>query len=205
MSSISDVYRKGYGNLIVISGPSGVGKGTICKELLRLYSDIVYSISATTRNARLGEVHGKDYFFYNKDEFFKMIEEDSFLEWAKVYDNYYGTPKPFVEEIMSQGKDCILEIDVQGALQVKEKKPEGVFIFIVPPSKEELIRRITCRGTENKEEIAKRMEKVDKELALLPQYDYMVENDNLQKAIELIRCIIKVERARIHNEKSKGG
>ncbi|PKM90950.1 MAG: guanylate kinase [Firmicutes bacterium HGW-Firmicutes-12] len=201
MSSIADVYRKEKGNLIVLSGPSGVGKGTICKELLRYYSDIVYSISATTRKARLGEVHGKDYFFYSKDEFLKMVEEDAFLEWAKVYDNYYGTPKLFVEEITSRGKDCILEIDVQGALQVKERKPEGVFIFIVPPSKEELIRRITCRGTENEKEVAKRMEKVDDEIALLPQYDYMVENDNLQKAVELIRCIILAERTRIHNHK----
>lgn len=197
MSVIAERYRKKTGNLFVLSGPSAVGKGTICRELLKRYTDIVYSVSATTRPAREGEVHGRDYFFYDEAEFQRMVREGLFLEWAKVYENYYGTPRAFVDEITASGRDCILEIDVQGAMQVKAQKPDGIFIFIVPPSKEELIRRINSRGTENKEEIARRMQKVDDELALLPQYDYMVVNDNLDKAVELILCLIQAEKARV--------
>ncbi|MDX9873126.1 MAG: guanylate kinase [Clostridia bacterium] len=197
MSAIADQYRKKTGNLFVVSGPSAVGKGTICRELLKRYADIVYSVSATTRKAREGEVNGKDYFFYEEAEFLRRVGEDLFLEWARVYENYYGTPREFVEEITASSKDCLLEIDVQGAMQVKAQKPDGIFIFIVPPSKEELIRRINCRGTEGQEEIARRMQKADEELALLPQYDYMVVNDDLCKAVELILSIIQAERARV--------
>lgn len=193
---MNSLYRRNKGNLVVISGPSAVGKGTICKELVKRYDDIVYSVSATTRKPRAGEVHGREYFFYTQDEFLNMIENNTFLEWAKVYENYYGTPESFVEEVTEGGKDCILEIDVQGALQVKEKRPDGIFIFVVPPSKEELISRITCRGTENENEIAKRMKSVDAELALIKNYDYIVINDDLDNAVELIRCIFLAERAR---------
>lgn len=185
------------GNLFVISGPSGVGKGTICKELMKQYSDLVFSVSATTRKARPGEAHGREYYFYSTDEFVEMVKADAFLEYAKVYENFYGTPRSFVERIIKEGKDCILEIDVQGALQVKRKKPEGIFIFIVPPSRDELIRRITCRGTEDQAEINKRMNKVDGELAQIKHYDYMVVNDDLHKAVENIRSIITAERSRI--------
>lgn len=185
------------GILIVISGPSGVGKGTICREILRKYDDVEYSISATTRKPRSGERQGKEYFFYSVGEFLKLVEQEELLEWAKVYDNYYGTPKAYVEEIISKGKDCILEIDIQGAFQVKEKMPQGLFVFIMPPSREELIRRITSRGTENMEEIAKRMGKVDHELAYVRDYDYMVINDELTKAVDTIRAIITAERCRV--------
>lgn len=191
------LYRRNKGNLVVISGPSAVGKGTICKELVKRYDDIVYSVSATTRKPRAGEVDGREYFFYTEDEFLNMIENNTFLEWAKVYENYYGTPESFVEKVTSNGKDCILEIDVQGALQVKKKRPDGIFIFVVPPSKEELISRINFRGTEDEIEIAKRMKSVDAELALIKNYDYIVINDDLDNAVEMIRCIFLAERARV--------
>lgn len=188
--------RKGL--LFVISGPSGVGKGTICRGLLSCYADVEYSVSATTRKPRTGETHGKEYFFYSKEEFQELIRREEFLEWAKVYDNYYGTPRRYVESIISQGKDCLLEIDVQGALQVKHKMPEGIFIFIMPPSKEELVRRITCRGTEQPEEISKRMKKVDEELTHLEDYDYVVLNDHLSRAVETVRAIMTAERCRVN-------
>lgn len=189
--------NKGRGNLVVVSGPSAVGKGTICKELISKYPDIVYSVSATTRKPRAGEIHGKDYYFYSQDEFLKLIRENMLLEWAKVYDNYYGTPKKYVDGVLSQGKDCILEIDIQGALQIKQKMPEGVFVFIAPPSIEELERRITCRGTETPEEITKRMSQVERELSYADDYDYMVINDNVETAVSSLRAIVLAERFRI--------
>ncbi len=184
------------GLLIVISGSSGVGKGTICRELRKRFPDIEYSVSATTRKPRAGEVNASDYYFYTKEDFEKLIENDELLEWARVYDNYYGTPRKYVEELIASGKDCILEIDVQGALQVKKKKPEAVLIFILPPSKDELIRRITCRGTEEAEEIKKRMKQVDEELAHLPDYHYVVVNEELEEAVYKIQAIITAERCR---------
>lgn len=196
---MNSMFRRQKGNLVVISGPSAVGKGTICKELVQRYGDIVYSISATTRKPRGGEMHGREYFFYSEKEFLSMIGNNTFLEWAKVYENYYGTPEVFVDEITNSGKDCILEIDVQGAMQVKKKRPDGIFIFIVPPSREELVARINFRGTENEKEIAKRMESVDSELALVKHYNYIVVNDDLNKAVELVRCILVAERARVES------
>lgn len=196
---MNSMFGQQKGNLFVISGPSAVGKGTICKELVQRYDDIVYSISATTRKPRVGEVHGREYFFYSEEEFLSMIGNNTFLEWAKVYENYYGTPESFVDEVTKSGKDCILEIDVQGAMQVKKKRPDGIFVFVVPPSKEELVARINFRGTENKNEIAKRMESVDSELALVKHYNYVVVNDDLNKAVELVRCIFVAERARVKN------
>ncbi len=184
------------GLLIVISGPSGVGKGTICRELFSKYDDIVYSVSTTTRKPRPGEVEGKHYFFTTEEEFQKLIAQNAFLEWAKVYDNYYGTPRQYVEEILQAGKDCILEIDIQGALQVKQKIPEGIFIFVVPPSLQELTRRITCRGTEDPSEIEKRMSQVSEEMSHLKDYDYIVVNDEVTSAVEKIRAIIVAERCR---------
>lgn len=182
--------------LIVISGPSGVGKGTICKELIKRVSDLEYSVSATTRQPRNGEIHGQDYFFCQHEEFQKLIQDDELLEWAKVYDNYYGTPRKYVDDLINRGKDCILEIDVQGALQVKAKKPEGVFIFILPPSKDELERRITCRGTEKQDEIKKRMNKVDEELKHLHDYHYVVINEEIEEAVAKVQAIIMAERCR---------
>ncbi|MBZ4652775.1 MAG: Gmk [Peptococcaceae bacterium] len=184
------------GLLIVISGPSGVGKGTICRELFNHYNDIVYSVSTTTRKPRPGEVEGRHYFFTTEEEFKKLIAQDAFLEWAQVYGNYYGTPRQYVEEILQAGKDCILEIDIQGALQVKQKMPEGIFIFVVPPSLQELIRRITCRGTEDPSEIEKRMSQVSEEMSHLQDYDYIVVNDEVPSAVEKVRAIIVAERCR---------
>jgi len=164
------------GILIVLSGPSGAGKGTICKKLLK-ETDIKYSISATTRKPRKGEKHGREYFFLSKEEFQKKIQEDEFLEWACVYDNYYGTPKSFVEEVLSKGYDCILEIDPQGALKVKKKKPDAVYIFICPPSFNELANRITNRGTEDIQEIKKRLSCAKEEMLSVENYNYVVVND----------------------------
>lgn len=190
--------RKGL--LLVLSGPSGVGKGTICRALLQKYKDIEYSVSATTRRPRPGEVHGKDYFFYQPKEFQDLIDANALLEWARVYDNCYGTPREYVELILQKGKDCILEIDVQGALQIKKKMPDGIFIFIVPPTLDELIRRITGRGTENTLEIDKRMSKVEEELSHIKDYQYMVVNDDVDKAVEKVRSIIIAERCRIQRQ-----
>jgi guanylate kinase len=185
------------GNLLIISGPSGVGKGTVCRSLIKKYADLQLSISATTRKARPGEINGKEYFFYAQEEFLELVEKEAFLEWAKVFDNFYGTPLDYVMKVLKQGKDCLLEIDVQGAMQVKKKWAEGIFVFLVPPSKEELVRRITCRGTECREEIQKRMNQVEKEMEYINEYDYVVVNDDVDEAVEKIRAIITAERCRI--------
>lgn len=189
--------QKSKGNLVIISGPSGVGKGTICRALLAKYGDIELSISATTRKARVGERDGQEYFFYPREKFLDLVQKEAFLEWAQVFDNYYGTPCTYVQEVLAQGKDCILEIDVQGAMQVKQKRPDGVFVFLVPPSQEELIRRITCRGTENTAEIQKRMNKVAEEMTSLKEYDYVVVNDSVEEATAKIRAILVAERCRV--------
>lgn len=192
--------REKKGNLIVISGPSGVGKGTVCRSLLKKVA-VVYSISATTRRRRPGEIQGRDYFFYTREEFKEKINEGAFLEWARVYGNYYGTPIQFVDGILMQGKDCILEIDTQGALQVKEKRPDAVFVFILPPSKDELIRRLTGRGTENEKEISTRIGKLEEELAHLCDYDYSIVNDDIEIAAEKIKAIITAEKCRVKKNK----
>ena len=184
------------GILIVLSGPSGAGKGTICKELLK-ETDIKYSISATTRKPRKGEKHGREYFFLSKEEFQKKIQEDEFLEWACVYDNYYGTPKSFVEEVLSKGYDCILEIDPQGALKVKKKKPDAVYIFICPPSFNELANRITNRGTEDIQEIKKRLSCAKEEMLSVENYNYVVVNDVVENAVKKIKAIILAEKCRV--------
>lgn len=185
------------GLLIVLSGPSGVGKGTICRKFLNRYTDVQYSVSATTRKPRQGEVNGKEYFFYSHEEFQKIIQAGQFLEWAKVYDNYYGTPLKYVENLLSQGKDCILEIDVQGAMQVKQKMPQGIFIFFLPPSLDELARRLTGRGTEKPAEIKKRIGQAEYEMAQIKDYDYLVINDEINNTVETVRAIIVAERCRI--------
>ncbi len=185
------------GLLIVVSGPSGVGKGTICKELFKSSDDIHLSVSVTTRAAREGEVHGKNYFFISKEEFLHMIENDELLEYAQVYDNFYGTPKKFVMEQLDIGRDILLEIDIQGALQVKEKYPEGVFVFIVPPSMEELRNRIVGRGTETLEAINKRFSSAYDEIDLMSNYDYYIINDTVQHATKKLQNILEAERYRI--------
>jgi guanylate kinase len=181
------------GLLLVLSGPSGVGKGTVCKALREMMPELVYSVSATTRAPRAGEVDGVNYFFKTRDEFRRMIETDQLLEWAEYVGNYYGTPRLFVEEQMAQGKDVILEIEVQGALQVKQKFPQGIFLFLAPPDLEELQNRIVGRGTETEETVKSRMEVAKTEIEMMDHYDYVVVNDTIPAACERIRAIILAE------------
>jgi guanylate kinase len=178
------------GKLFVLSGPSAVGKGSLCRLLLERDPTLVLSVSATTRAPRNGEIHGREYFFYSEKDFERMIRQDSFLEWAKVYDHYYGTPKAYVDEILNAGKDCILEIDVQGALQIKERRPGAVLIFIKPPSREALTERIRKRGTENDDEIRKRVSQADSEMSYQNEYQHVVVNDDLLRAADEVQRIM---------------
>jgi len=185
------------GLLVVVSGPSGAGKGTICKELIRLNPDMKISVSATTRAPRSGEIEGENYYFISKEHFEKMILEDTLLEYAKVYDNYYGTPKNYVLENLVKGKDTLLEIDINGALQIKKKFKDGVFIFILPPSLEELKNRIIGRGTESEKDIEKRYGSAIEEIEQVIKYDYVVLNDNVENAIKDIEAIIRAEKCKV--------
>lgn len=188
------------GLLIVVSGPSGAGKGTICKGLLEKNSNINLSVSATTRAPRTGEVEGVNYYFLEKDIFKQMIAENEFLEYAEVYGNYYGTPKAKVMEKLNAGEDVLLEIDIQGALKVKEIYPDGVFIFILPPSMEELKNRLEGRGTETKEAMLRRTESAYHEIEYVFKYDYAVLNDKVELAVKTIESIIEAEKARVHRQ-----
>ncbi|MDR7856395.1 guanylate kinase [Tissierella sp.] len=185
------------GFLLIISGPAGTGKGTVCKELLNRNSDILYSVSATTRKPRIGEVEGENYFFIEKNKFESMVENDEFLEHAYVHTNYYGTPRGFVSEEVEKGEIVLLEIDVQGALQVKNNYSEAVFIFLLPPTMEELKNRIIKRGTETEEDINRRFENAFKELDFVGKYDYFVVNDKIEEAVSDIETIIRAEKLRV--------
>lgn len=185
---------KNKGILYVISGPSGVGKGTICKVLLKKDKNLKLSVSATTRTPRAEDREGVTYFFKTHDEFKKMIEEDKFLEWAIYNGNYYGTPSEAVEEGLKKGKDIILEIDVQGALNVMEKAKEAVSIFIAPPDKNTLYARLKNRGSESEEEIEKRIFAAERELDHKERYDYIVINDDLDEAVREIEKIMNKEK-----------
>ena len=183
--------RKGL--LVVVSGPSGAGKGTICQALLEK-TPLAYSVSATTRKPRAGEVDGESYYFLSVEAFEKMIEKDELLEWARVYDNYYGTPLKKVEEKLAAGEDILLEIDTQGAMKVREKFPEGVYIFILPPSLAELERRIRGRDTETEDVLQKRLAAAIDEIEAGKCYKYVVTNDEVDGAVDAVCAILAAER-----------
>lgn len=185
------------GLLIVLSGPSGVGKGTVRKALFDMPGhNLTYSVSMTTRKPRDGEVDGKDYYFVSRKEFERQIAKDNLLEYAEFVGNYYGTPRDKVEEQLRQGKEVFVEIDVNGAMQLRQKMPDAVFIFLVPPSKEALYDRLKERGTEDEYEVKNRIEKANKEFRLASAYDYIVVNDDVKNAADKILAIIRSEHAR---------
>ena len=190
------------GVLLVISGPSGAGKGTICKALLEKHKEIYLSVSATTREPRNGEVEGVNYFFLKKEDFLQKVEEGDFLEHAEVYGNYYGTPKSSVQKMIDEGRDVILEIDIQGALKVKENCEEGIFIFILPPSMEELKQRIIKRGSETPESLMRRFKSAYKEINYISKYNYAVVNDEVDTAVSKIEAIITAEKCRVDRMKN---
>ncbi|MDR4227625.1 guanylate kinase [Bacillus mojavensis] len=182
------------GLLIVLSGPSGVGKGTVRQAIFSQEdTKFEYSISVTTRNPREGEVNGVDYFFKTREEFEQMIADNKLLEWAEYVGNYYGTPVDYVEKTLQEGKDVFLEIEVQGALQVRNAFPEGLFIFLAPPSLSELKNRIVTRGTETDALIENRMKAAKAEIEMMDAYDYVVENDNIETACDKIKAIVLAE------------
>lgn len=188
--------RNRKGIQIVISGFSGAGKGTVVKKLLEQYPNYTLSISATTRKPRQGEQNGREYFFKTEEEFKAMIQQGKLIEYAQYVNHYYGTPKEYVEQQMLQGKDVILEIELQGALHIKKNFPETVLIFIMPPTAAELKRRLTQRGTEDKDVIASRLARAYEEADGMDQYDYIVINDELQLCVEQIHQIIRCEHER---------
>lgn len=182
------------GRLFIIAGCSGVGKGTLLKMFLNKNPQIKLSISATTRKPRTGEIDGENYFFISKEEFLKSVENNEFLEWAEFSGNYYGTKKSFVEKTLNKGTDIILEIEVKGANQVKEKMPDAITIFIMPPSVETLETRLRGRKTEDEETIQKRLHEAKREIEAGKNFDYKIINDNLEDAISSLQKIFDSER-----------
>ena len=182
------------GLLLVVSGPSGVGKGTICKEYLSSYDDCALSVSATTRAPRDGETDGVSYFFLSHDEFRKKIDEGGFLEHAVFCDNYYGTPKDAVLQQLEAGKNVILEIEVQGALQVRSHYPEAVFVFVIPPTMQTLEDRLRGRGTETEDVIQKRLGRAKAEFKYIDKYNYVLVNDTVSDAVARLHSIIEAEK-----------
>ena len=189
--------KKTRGSLIILSGPSGAGKGTIHNELLKNNKNLRYSISMTTRQPRDGEVDGVDYFFVSEEKFKEEIEKNSFLEYAIVHSNYYGTLKSNVEEYLSGGFDVILEIDIQGALKIKNSGVEVIYIFIMPPSMKELRDRLVKRGTESKEKIIERFKNAYKEINEYSKYNYVVINDEVENAVKKVEAILLADKCRV--------
>lgn len=181
------------GILIVVSGFSGAGKGTLMKELLKRYDNYALSISATTRAPREGETDGKEYFFVTKEQFEKMRDERKLVEYAQYVNNYYGTPKEYVEQKMAEGKDVILEIEIQGALKVKKRFPDALLLFVTPPSAEELRRRLVGRGTETLEVINARLARAAEEASGMEAYDYLLINDDLDRCVEEMHQLIQLQ------------
>ena len=191
------IKTKKQGLLIVLSGPSGSGKNTVCDEVKKNNSNIWESISMTSRKPRKGEEDGKAYYFVSENEFEKNIEDDKMLEWAKFAGNYYGTPKESVQKHLDKGEDVILAIEIQGALQIKKKLPQALFIFLLPPSMRELKRRLTDRHTESEEKILERFETAYKEINEISKYNYVIINDKVEEAAQKLDAIIKAERCRV--------
>lgn len=190
---------KDKGLLLVISGFSGAGKGTVVKRLLEQHNDYALSISATTRLPREGEQDGREYFFKSKEEFEKMIEASELIEYARYVDNYYGTPKAYVEEQLKEGKNVILEIEIQGALNIKSMFPDAVLLFIMPPSAKELERRLVGRGTEDEATIRARLSRASEEAQGVENYNYIVINDDVDTCVETIDSIVKSEKRKAAN------
>jgi guanylate kinase len=185
------------GRIFIISAPSGCGKTTLCRKLLRSDAGLVRSISATTRPRRKGESRGHDYYFASKADFQKGIKRDRFLEWTRTYGWYYGTPKRFVNKMLGRGRDILLSIDVKGALKVKRIYPDAVLIFILPPSLKALKERLKKRDADNKKEIEKRLKIVKRELSFAKQYDYAVVNDSVEKAVDKLKAIVIAEKQKV--------
>ncbi|MCR2042565.1 guanylate kinase [Anaerosalibacter massiliensis] len=188
------------GLLVVVSGPSGCGKGTICRKFLQRNEDMNISISATTRSPRRGEKDGVNYFFLTEDVFKKMVSKNEFLEYANVHGNFYGTPKKYVLDKIKKGENIFLEIDIQGALQIKKIYPNGVFVFILPPSMEELKNRIIRRGTESKSDIDRRYKNAFKEIEYINEYDYAIVNDKVEKAVKKLESIVTAEKSKVDRQ-----
>ena len=184
------------GILVVVSGFSGAGKGTVMKRLMEKYDGYALSVSATTRKPRPGEEDGREYFFRTRDEFEKLIEEDALLEYAQYVENYYGTPRSYVEEQLQAGRNVILEIEIQGAMKIKEKIPEALLVFVTPPTVEELERRLTGRGTETAQVIADRLARAGEEAVGMGQYDYILVNDTVEECVDHLHQIIVSEHSR---------
>jgi guanylate kinase len=184
------------GILVVVSGFSGAGKGTVMKRLMEKYDGYALSVSATTRKPRPGEEDGREYFFRTRDEFEKLIEEDALLEYARYVENYYGTPRSYVEEQLQAGRNVILEIEIQGAMKIKEKIPEALLVFVTPPTVEELERRLTGRGTETAQVIADRLARAGEEAEGMGQYDYILVNDTVEECVDHLHQIIVSEHSR---------
>jgi len=193
--------RLGRGLLFIISGSSGVGKGTLRKKVFDIFPDLKYSVSVNTRPPRKGELEGKDYYFVSKDEFNKMIKENKFIEWAIVHGDYKGTPLNFLIEELQKGTDVLLELDVQGAMQVKEKFPDGIFIFIAPPTWKDLENRLRERNTEEEKALKKRLKDARIEIEYKKYYNYLVVNDDIKTALKKLESIIIAERCKILNYK----
>ncbi len=185
------------GVLYVISGPSGVGKTSIIEGTLKRVRNLVFSVSFTTRQKRAGEIEGKDYYFVDKETFQEMVRRGEFLEWAVVHGNYYGTPKKFVDENLQKGLNVLLDIDVQGAMSVMEKTNDAVYVFIAPPSFETLKQRLSKRGTENPEDLQKRLEDAKKELSYITKFEYIIVNVDLNESIDQLCSIIVAEQLRV--------
>ncbi len=191
------MHMKRKGILFIISAPSGSGKTTLCNRLVDSLQGLGRSISMTTRSPRPGEKDGIDYIFIDREEFLKRKKKKEFLEWARVFDEYYGTPKRYVKHILKKGQDVLLSIDVQGAMKLKRCRMRAVSIFIMPPSISQLRERLVNRSTDSKKEIAKRMRLVNKELSYKPRYDYVIINSKIDSALAILRSIVIAERCRI--------